>query len=266
MSSNKKNIERSLRKFFGSDKPEPGEGTDELQALLLQISLALLMVFMISTFIFRSTVVLEFQEKLLAKTQIQQEDITKEEAEKINNVTLKLINILNEIDNEMREKLGLNEWTYIKENGELSFFLTNIFNGISIDDDNIKNKLACATQYAKSSIPFQKRLEQEWYETVLQKSGGEFNSIWLRREINKRLNLIHLHTIYFQEAMLKHVNNYYLSNLDQFNDKEIERLVSEYLTVKKNKRERIMLEMRVKIQGYSKKTLGKQGVMLLNEI
>ena len=66
--------------------------------------------------------------------------------------------------------------------------------------------------------------------------------------------------------MLRHVNGYYLSNIDQFNDKEIERLVSEYLSVKKNKKERIMLQIRVKIQEYSKKTLKKQGVILLNEI
>ena len=65
----KKPPDQQLRRlFYGGKKTKVSEAehiieTDEMQALLLQISLALLMIFIIATFIFRTKLMLDYEDK-----------------------------------------------------------------------------------------------------------------------------------------------------------------------------------------------------------
>jgi len=270
----KNSPDQQLRRlFYGGKKIKVSEAehiveTDEMQALLLQISLALLMIFIIATFIFRTKLMLDYEDKFANLTpkhvsaQSKSINDTYKEREEMYAEILRLYA-------EAREKLGLTRWSTLDAIGNISYLTTNILDGVSVRESQ-KTLIVDATRYAKETLPFRKKIEYEWYDEVSRKTADKDsiarNKIWLRLEINKRIDLLYNYTTDFQEALLMEICNYYIDNPDRLTDRTLNGLIRSYVSSSESGRKRLTIEIRHKIKQYAKELLKKQGIVLLNEV
>lgn len=246
---------------------------DEILGLMLQISFALLMVFVIAYYLFRAKVGVEMEEV--------KQHYDKPLIEKQRQI---LLNALDKVEGEERNRLGLNVFSSLDEKGDMCFDLEGLLeNGKISGNPIVRNHFIDGCRLAREKLPFEEKLSSEWFASVisaadLENSSGalsrgrkldsltENNRIWIRESIRKRIKATHEDTVKMQRLALSLQQAYYRQNPEAIKDSEISDLVKRYAVASPEEKENLIILISDKLYQHAKKVFEDQGVRLLNDI
>lgn len=248
-------------------------GVDEVLGLMLQISFALLMVFIIAYYLYRSNVGVELEEV--------KQHFDKPLIEKQRQI---LLNALDKTDAGERNRLGLSIFTSTDENGNLLFKLEGLLeNGRITENPIVRDSFVNGCRLAREKLPFRDQFENEWFDSVISeadlknKSGATSksrnlenltadNKIWLKENIGKRIKAVSEDSVKLQRLALSQQQSYYRQHPETLNDPEISNLIKKYSAASPEEKEDLISLLRDKLYQHAKKVFEEQGVPLLNDI
>jgi len=264
---------------------------DELIALLCQVSLALLIIFVMANVLFMSRAKAEvdvakgmvgfLQGKLeeISKTPAGEQYKLREEA-MMNLQKQKLLKVLAEFEALQRIKYGLSTFTR-KENGGTVYLMDDLLSGTSIVNERFKN--ACG--FIKKELPHRDALLKNWCTSVLLMEGMSLNDspmektitshpevltkdneVWLLQEIDKRIKAIHEDSCTMQRNALAMMQKYYQDNTSALKGTEVYSLKMEYRTAPPERKAMLIREIQDRLYEHSKSVFEKQKVPLLNKV
>lgn len=179
----------ALYRLAGGDA-SPRASTDDLQGLLLQVSLALLMVFMIAYFIFVSAAKKEQEEQVI--------DLNRQ----------KLILALDQVAEDHRVRYGLNALMTQGVDGRRTFDAdAHVKAGRLELAPAAKTAFADGSRAARGDYRDAAALERSWTDEVYAAAGLEADAItpneraWLAKEVSDRVEAVRLDTRGVQRAL-----------------------------------------------------------------
>ncbi len=259
---------REIATILGVDAPN--EMTpDEIMGLMLQIFIALLMVFIIAYFLFRTSVQMEAAEaaKIVKQYPVEQQKF-------------KLLNSLDKVEENARTKLGLAMFSRTTPAGRLVFKLNGLLSGDRLANNPIvKNQFKQGCQYAGAHLADPEKMEKEWYSGVLKISGVKTNTapgkpnaldkqngVWLREEIRKRVKAVSGDTRNLQRSVLAMLQTYYIQHPERLRDPAIRGMVKRYNRLDSAGREALITELQDKLHRHARELFTKQGAPLLKDL
>ncbi len=265
-------IEKEIAEILGHSAHKD-MSVDEVLAMMLQVFLPVLMVFIISYFLFKTDVSKEIQ-----RTQ----DIYKNPI--IDNQRQTLINVLDRLEHRERKALGLLLFSHTDRDGKDVLDTTGLIkDGELVNNELVKNTFINGCRYAKGTVPFPKKMAMDWFNEVISKSGvsihkedyqlindpkslAEENRVILIADIENRINRISNDTKRLQSMAISELQKFYFENITFMNDSEIIELAKRVAKTKELK-ERIHLMKRVQmlIKEHARSVFRRQGVELLKD-
>ena len=264
-------IEREIAEVLGHSEHKD-MSVDEVLAMMLQVFLPVLMVFIISYFLFKSEVSREIQ---------QTQEVYKDPI--VANQRQTLINALDKLENRERRTLGLLVFSRTSETGKEVIDTTGLISeGRLVENELVKNSFITGCSYAKKNIPFPEAMAERWFNEVINQSGvsiekadykmlndpkylDEQNRILITSEIQARIKALSSETNKLQSMAISELQKFYLENIDSLDSDEISK-VTERAVNEKNNNERIHLYERLQklLKEHARSVFKSQGVELLN--
>lgn len=266
-------VEREIAEVLGHSAHKD-MSVDEVLAMMLQVFLPVLMVFIISYFLFKTDVRQEIK-----RTQ----DVYKDPI--VDNQRQTLMNALDKLEHTERKKLALVLFSSTNSDGAEVLDTTGLIEGGKlVDNELVKKTFINGCRYAKKNIPFPKKMAERWFNEVIKRAGVslakenyEFvndpkclvdeNRKVLQLDIENRIKHITDDTRKLQDLAISELLKFYINNIDLLNDNEITELVHRVAKTKELKEKRYLMErVKILIKKHARNVFKEQGVELLNEI
>lgn len=249
---------------------------DELLALLLQISIALLMVFMMAYLLFRTDIDMEIQEVRETRDLLRKnKNLLTSYPVEIKKLTL--LNALDEIERNERDELGLNLFRRENVDGGVHFVTEGLLDGDKVADNAlVRHHFLMGCERAKRRLADLNALRALWRESVLREAMSEDDGAiasmtpeldnWLNETISERITMIREDTLELQRALLSHLQSFYIEHPEALRDEAITDMVEKYRSASENERNQLIIQLRNHLYSYAKSVFEKQNVPLLNDI
>lgn len=266
-------VEREIAEILGHSVHKD-MSVDEVLAMMLQVFLPVLMVFIISYFLFKSDVSNEIE-----RTQDVYENPIKD------NQRQTLTNALDKLENRERKTLGLLVFSHVTSEGEEVLDTTGLIDsGRLVDNELVKNTFISGCKYAKQNIPFPQKMAERWFNHIISETGiseekedyklindprslHADNRALLLTDIENRVQKICTDTKKLQSMAISELQKYYSENIDSLENKKITSIAKKSLTVKDTGDKIQLIELVQKlIKEHAKSVFKEQGVELLNNI
>lgn len=283
---------------FKQKKPKEVINLDEIFGWYLNITFAVLFVFIIANFLFKTELRDELREAKRGRisAEAKLEDIKKtsvgEEYEKREKTLIELqkqqlILALNEIEKEDRAKFGLSAFSLTNEDGRIKFNIDGILSGDKIFDNSlIKEHFIEGSKRAKQKLPYVEDLAENWRNRVLLRASknllgdGEVaqpisqnfetvekkNLDWLVVEIKQRIEVLRADFCELQAAVVAKLYGYYFQNPKLLDGTETAGLLDKYFQADSEKKLLLVAEIEDKLYRQAKAVLEAQGVELLTGV
>jgi len=268
---------------------------DEILGWLLNISFAVLMVFVIANFLFTEDIKVALEsakdrQKVLEEENwrfrlgnpsIEKYEIKVKEAQK-----LKLILALDEIERVNRDNLAISSFAPKDPNTkETRYLMDDLLSGNKLISERFKN----GCRIAKEMFSDKKELRQEWRKRIplivldLELEFGDDpskksvvnhpeivtpdNEIWLLQEISNRIEGIEADCHDMQSMALARFYEHYIKNPDLLKGTEIDqRIEKAILTIEKKEKERLVAQLSRELHSYIKLLFEREDVLLLDDV
>ena len=266
-------IEREIAEILGHSAHKDMT-VDEVLAMMLQVFLPVLMVFIISYFLFKSDV-----QKEIAKTQDVYEDPI------VDNQLQTLTNALDKLEYRERKALALLVFSKTDNTENTILDTTGLIDkGRLVENQLVKSTFISGCSYAKKIIPFQEKMAKRWFDEVTGKAGvnvGESdfkmltdpkvlvaqNRTWLLAEIENRIHHLAQDTKRLQSMAISELQKYYIDNPDSLDNDEISKLLTRAIENSDIKEKTRLIESAERlIKEHAYDVFKSQGVELLNNI
>lgn len=265
---------------------------DEILGWLLNISFALLMVFIIADFLFTTNIkaaldlakgkigVLEGENRKLREgdPNIAKYEVQVKEAQK-----LKLILALDKIEGVHRDKLGISYFAPKDPNTKKTEYkMSDLLLGSKLINQRFKE--ACT--FAKDIFSNKEKLRQQWRERIpLIELGLEFkdsssessvinnpeiitpeNETWLFQEIANRIEGVYADCRDMQSMALSYFYRYFIENPELLKGTEIDKRITNVISAPDQEKERLISQLSQELHIYIKSLFNEQNVLLLDDI
>ena len=242
---------------------------DEIMALLLQISLGLMMVFIIAYFVYRGYVGTQLAQ-VTAYPQHKQKQI--------------LENVLERVVAEERNAMGLSIFTTLGPGGKRTYNVSGVLADDKLTDNpQMRQRFLALCSAAKERLPFNERMEDSVFIRVL--DGAELqtnappaamrkdrgviareNELWLRQASKNQVQAMYADAIMVERLALGQLQRYYREHPEALTDVEIRRLITEYRTAPPERQDELIQVIRDRLYRHAKAIFQEQGAILLHEI
>lgn len=288
---NPKNLTPNLiRKLSGSDGSVDGN-MDHALALLCQVTLALLIVFVMMNVFFRSKMKAEVDEAKgkVAYYKERWDEVRSsepgQEYEKKEKVLIelqrqKLIKELDKVEAEDRLKLGLSLFIKPNASGQPETVTINILKADKIVDAYFIS----GCQVAKEKLASQDQMKADWLFRTLSLAGMQLaegqaqvitqsenivtadNCQWLKAEIDKKIGGIYVDCCNLQRSVLTELQRYYRQNPDALKNTQVYSLIKRYPAATPEEQGELISLISDGLYQYVKSVFDTQGVPLLSEV
>ena len=271
--------------------PELEMTSSRLMDLLCQISLVLLMFFIMMNVMFQAKSKVEMAEAkgTLAHYRDIIEDIRSTDVgtlyEEKENVLIelqkqKLLRALDEVERQDRKLIGLTTFSKATLDGTQELDTRGIVTRRTIADHRFVD--GCA--FAKEHIPFQEAMAEDWELRALIFTGlktddesrllitqhpeivTKENEIWLKREIVERLQAVKADAISLQRAVLAEILDHFRENTNELRGTAVYTYISEYSTASPDRQGELINVVNTELVELAKAVLTKQQVALLTDV
>ena len=219
---------KALKKFMGAgnaDDGRPGISIDELQGLLLQVSFALMMVFMIAYFMFK-TVATQTQDEQLLELQKQ-----------------KLVAAVEGVGREYETRYGLSTLLKMGDDGKTEYDATAyIDNGRLTSTPILREAFSEGAANAASDYADMLALRRIWWDQVLEKAGlndaelKHENRVWLGTSIDSAMDGLGNSVEGVQLLSASLLQRHWMDHPDQIGDAAVEKLLVEFKEADESRR------------------------------
>jgi len=265
-------VEREIAEILGHSVHKD-MSVDEVLAMMLQVFLPVLMVFIISYFLFKSDVSREIE-----RTQEVYENPV------MDNQLQTLTNALDKLENSERKALGLLVFSQTQDGEEILDTTGLIDNGRLVDNELVKNTFISGCRYAKLNIPFPKKMADRWFTHIISQTGiseekedyklindprslHNKNRMILLADIEHRIKKISEQTVNLQSMAISELQKYYLENTDALNNKEIKEVIKRTQNMKDiNEKMHLYKRIQQLLKKHARSVFKSQGVELINNI
>lgn len=265
--------------------------TSDVFELFLQVSLVLLIIFIMMNLMFRAKAkaeveeakgkLTEFRDKMeIIMTTEPGQMYEKMEKSIIELQRQKLLTALNEVENQDRAEIGLAMFAQRKEGGQVEFNVAGVLQGARINNSYFSE----GCRYAKKHLPFQSKMAIDWLKRVLIIAGLELaldsvtiitknsqvvnkaNEQWLKEEINKRLITLSDDTSNMQRAVIARLQKYYRQNPDALKNTEVYGLVKRFIAATPEQKGELVGLLVEGLYAHAKSVFENQNVPLLSQV
>ncbi|MDR4509981.1 MAG: hypothetical protein MRJ65_17385 [Candidatus Brocadiaceae bacterium] len=281
---------KTLKKLLGTGSKED-VSVDQLMALLCQVALALLIIFVMANVLFNMKTKEEnleikaqlayYQEKLheIMSTEPGMQYTLREQA-LINLQRQKLFNALDIIENQDRVSLALTFFSSVKDDGSKVFAVDTVLSGENITDQHFIE----GCKFANNTLPYRKEMRMEWVSRVLFLTGmhlskskkhlitqnfetvTEENRQWLIKEIRKRTENLYIDSCDLQRAVLANLQKYYQQNLNSLKGTQVYGLIKQYSSASPEEKNVLIQRIREDLYQHAKSVLQSQNILLLRDV
>lgn len=289
--SNQRNIENQIARLLGKERSGP-MSVEDIIALLCQISLAVLIIFVMANVLFMARAKAEVDEAkgLLPHyrdrwDEVRSTDVGKEyEKREQTLVELqreKLRNALDGVEKDERIKLALSILGRKRPDGSVWYAVESILSDIRVSDVHFKE----GCMYAKQVLPDQDKMRQDWLSRVLLLAGmrlkegsgkvlitqepqivEDTNEEWLVTEIRKRVQSLYSDSCVMQRAALACLINQYRKKPELLKGTDAFKLMDRYLLAPSGERGMLVSQINSELYRYAKSVFEQQGVPLLSGV
>lgn len=260
------NHEQELKKFLialGIKLPNEAS-VDNVMAILCQISLAVLFVFIIANVLFMT----------MAKSQIDILEKTPSGEALMDLQWQKLLLSLERVESKERNELGISFFIRTNLDGEREYTMDDVLSEGKIINERFKE--ACS--YAKKRLPYPERIKAEWLSRILRDNqmvyvGAAFNQSSevvyeknlkkLKTEISKKVDVLYVDCHDLQCKALSYLAGYYANNQNILKGTELERQLNEALMAPTEDRIRLLSHWNGEVMRHVKSLFEEQKVPLL---
>lgn len=234
-----------LKQLTRKSSSSPTVSVDDLNGLLLQISLAIMMIFVMAYFIFRT----QKNEKIL---EIQRQ---------------KLELAVETVDKEYKLRYGLNVLTagLTREDGSTNVYFdasSIITNGQMTQNHAVRAAFMSASQNGQSDFKDKLSLRKGWWDKVIEVAAIEDditqeNTKWLNDTADTCISdyVDSVHAIQYGCATM--LQKYWMEHPQQVKDKEIEAILSKFNTADEKTKMLLITDLAEALRRYSIETLSR---------
>ena len=239
---------KALRALIGDGPRAMNVGVDDLQGLLLQISLAIMMIFMIAFFMFRMKSEKEQQEQVM--------ELTRQ----------KLALACDRAEGEYRARYGLNVLMQADDEGRQVFSPDTVVDGGSMTSDrSVRRAFRDGGQSAARDYAYPEKLSLAWREKVLKLAEIPEEEIlpadarWLDEQLARRIGLLKSAVYNLQRSCAARLQRAWLANPSGIGDPELAALVGRLKGVDEDERLRLAAEISAALKARSLIRLAELG-------
>ena len=232
----------------GGGQREMGVGVDDLQGLLLQVSLAIMMIFMIAFFMFRMKSEKEQQEQVM--------ELTRQ----------KLSLACDRVEGEYRARYGLGVLMQADDSGRAAFSPEKVIDGPGmVSDRAVKAAFRDGGRAAAGDYAYPDRLASTWRTKVLKYAELGEDALapedgrWLDEQLGKRMSVLR-NTVYnVQRSCAARLQRAWLADPGRIGDAELAALVGKLRGVNEAERLRLAAEISASLRTRSLMRLSEMG-------
>ena len=231
----------------GGDR-EMSVGVDDLQGLLLQVSLAIMMIFMIAFFMFRMKSEKEQQEQVM--------ELTRQ----------KLALACDRVEGEYRTRYGLGVLMEPGESGRAAFSPDKVIDGASmVPDRAVKEAFREGGRLAAGDYAYPEKLAELWRTKVVKcaELGGDGlgpdDEKWLAEQLERRIASVRSTVYNVQRSCAARLQRAWLADPDRIGDPELAALVGKLKGVDEAERLRLAAEISASLKTRSLVRLSEMG-------
>ena len=243
------NDTRALRALAGGGLDrEMDVGVDDLQGLLLQVSLAIMMIFMMAFFMFRMKSEKEQQEQVM--------ELTRQ----------KLSLACDRVESEYRARYRLGVLIGSDESGRAAFSPDRVIDGASIvSDRTVKDAFREGGRLASGDYAYPGKLLGLWREKAVKYAelgDGDLQPAdekWLAEQLERRIEGLRDTVYNMQRSCAARLQRAWLANPDRIGDPELAALVGRLKGVDETERLRLAAEISATLKTRSLVRLSEMG-------
>ena len=241
---------RALRALAGGagEQREMGVGVDDLQGLLLQVSLAIMMIFMIAFFMFRMKSEKEQQEQVM--------ELTRQ----------KLSLACDRVEGEYRTRYGLAVLMDDDGSGRAGFSPGKVIDGASfVSDRAVRDAFRDGGRLASRDYAYPGKLAELWRAKVVKYAElGEdglqpADEKWLADQVERRMSGLRSTVYNVQRSCAARLQRAWLADPDRIGDPELAALVGRLKGVDEAERLRLAAEISAALKTRSLVRLSEMG-------
>lgn len=276
-----------LSEILGHQQDDAGVG--EMLELLSQITLAVLIVFIIAAIMYKNNAMEDAQAAKDAAIKMSNELNTARTSETgtmqkeldkdlVQIQREKLLNAIDKVEAEDRERIGLATFARKDPNGSLSFAVDGILVKDKITDNPIvRDRFVNGCKFAKERIPYEDNMRRDWLTRVLLMSGLRLsddsndksasilateNEQWLYTEIRVRVKAVCTDSRNLQRAVLASLIRFYIDDTEQLKDTPVYKLVKTYNSAKPEEREALANRVVTELYDHVRSVLEAQAPLM----
>ena len=282
---------RQLNGLLGANVRSNEMTIDEVISVLTQITLALLIVFVMANVLFigRAKAEVKFARQKVIDMGIKIKNLDPSTVEQYEGKRDALIELqrqrlllaLERIEAADRDVYGPGVFTTIDGEGKKAYIMDNVLSSGDVVNEMFKQ--ACIT--AKNDLPSLEAKKENWRKRTLLLAGmrlrgavtedvvvdnpeivSSSNAVWLMREIDAKLDSLYADCCDMQKKAIAYLQKHYQNNTEVLNGTEVYSLVRKFLDAAPEDRNSLIEQIRDKLYEHSKSVFEKSGVPLLNEV
>ena len=255
-------IKRKLMTLIGGPSQDELD-VDEILGLMLQISFALMMIFMIAFFLFRAKVGAELDQV----QNIQHKQLISEQRQK-------LIVAQDRVENYFRTQYGLKSFAVAGRELNIVYRVEGlIHNGTLTDDALLRNAFINGAAAAFKDFSSPKALQQKWLKNISSVAGVnadiliEANRSWLNRQVKIRMDAVRNDCEEVQNQAAAEVQEYFVKRPQALKDAEVKKLLQRFIHASSSERALIIPELSVLLRKHVFEYLSHQtGTPMLEKL
>ena len=235
-----------MRKFLGHGTA-PTFSVDELQGLMLQISFAIMMVFMIAYFMFKTKTAKEQDEQVL---QLQKQ---------------KLVSAIEKVERNYETRYGLNTLLTIADDGKVDYDAGAFIEGGKLTETPLlRAAFSNGSANAARDYADMLALRRTWWDDVLKEAAlaerdlEHENRIWLGDRIDSGVADIEKDVAGVQLLSAALLQRYWIDHPGMISDPAVAELLSEFKKADESKRLLLATELASALRRYSLDYLSRE--------
>lgn len=253
---------RKLMQLIGGPSQDELD-VDEILGLMLQISFAVMMIFMIAFFLFRTKVGTELDQV----QNIHHKQLISEQRQQ-------LIMAQDKVEDYFRTQYGLKLFAQAGRNLHVIYQVKGLIqHGKLTANPLLRNAFVNGSATAFKDYASPNSLQQKWLKSIVSMSGvnsGNLiaaNRLWLNRQIKTRMVAIRRDCETLQNQVAAEVQEYFVKHPQTLQDGAVKKLLQRFMQASSGERALIIPELSLKLRAHAFEYLSRQaGTPMLEKL
>jgi len=246
-------VKRELMKLIGGPSQDELD-VDEILGLMLQISFALMMIFMIAFFLFRAKVGTELDQV----QNIHNKQLISEQRQK-------LIVAQDKVENYFRTLYGLKQFAVVGDELSIAYQTSGLINDGQLTKNIVmRNAFINGSAAAFKDFSSPAALQQKWLENIASLAGVKVesliknNKLWLQQQIKISMTTIRNDCETVQQQAAAEVQEYFIKHPQALKDTKVKKLLQRFIHASSDERSLIIPQLSLLLRRHVFEYLGHQ--------